>query len=360
MAQKPVPQEESERRRQALAASGGNVTAAARSLDIPRQTMQSWASQQSGFAVKGTSTLHDAEGNVVLEWVKTREDALSVEEMASQVREALEGFTPPPAPSVALSGLNEELATVYPCADWHVGLLSWKKETGGPNYDIKIGSKLIKETLDRLFAVTPNSTQAVILGLGDLLHSDSYRNATTKDTPQDVDGRYPKLLYAATDLILYTVELALQKHQNVLLRLLPGNHDEQSAIAVTLAVKLYYANNERVTVDDDAGRFWWWSWGKVFLGATHGDKTKMQDLPLLMAARNPQTWGSSKFRHIYTGHIHTQTGIDKGTVTVESFQVPVPADSYHHQHGYGAQRSCQAITHHQTLGEIMRHRVNIV
>ena len=359
MAQRPVSDEEHIRRKEALE-KHGSVTAAAEALGIPRATMSSWANVQPGYKVKSTSTLYNASGGVVLEWVKTREDELSVEEIGEQIRSALEGFSPPAEIPPFTEIVDSDLATVYTLADWHVGLLSWKKETGH-NYDLKIGQNVIKTAMSRLVASTPQSTQGVILGLGDLLHSDNYEGMTARSKNiLDVDGRYPKILEAATQLLLYTINLALTKHQSVLVRILPGNHDEQSAIAVALAVRMYYANNPRVTVDDDAGRFWWWSWGKTLLGATHGDKAKMKDLPLIMAARNPEAWSRTKWRHIYTGHIHTQTGIEMSGVTVESFQTPVAPDSWHVSHGYGAQRSCQAITHHKDLGEIMRHKVNIV
>jgi hypothetical protein len=194
-----------------------------------------------------------------------------------------------------------------------------------------------------------------------LLHSDGYDPVTSRSKNQlDVDGRWPKVLRAAVDLIIYTVDLALKRHAHVLLRILPGNHDEESAIAVALALSLYYSANPRVSVDDDPSRFWWWSWGTTLLGATHGDKAKMKDLPLIMAARNPEAWGRAKHRHIMTGHIHTQTGIEVSGVTVESFRTPTPPDAWHSQMGYGAGRSLTAITLHKTDGELGRVRSNIV
>jgi hypothetical protein len=314
-----------------------------------------------GFRVTGTSTLFDGEGNKRATWLKTARDAPGPEEIASSIRQAFEDYTPP-EPSVWLSEpiTDSDLATIYICADWHVGLLSWKKETGH-NYDLKIGQSTIQTAMERLIAGTPKSGQAVVLGLGDLLHSDNYDNQTSKSkNVLDVDGRYPKILSAATQLLLYTIDLALQKHETVIVRVLPGNHDEHAAIAVSLALSLYYANNPRVSVDDDAGRFWWWSFGKVFLGATHGDKAKMKDLPLIMAARNPEAWGKAKFRHVYTGHIHQQSGIEMSGVTVESFQSPVAPDAWHVAQGYGANRSVQAINYHKADGEISRNKVNIL
>lgn len=281
-------------------------------------------------------------------------------EIGSQIREALEGYVPPktfpPAPTVS----DADLATLYPLADLHIGLLSWQKETGF-NYDLKIGRKTIETAMTKLFAVTPPSKQAVILGLGDLLHADNYAGMTAQSKNiLDVDGRWPRVLKTATEIVITTIDLALQKHEQVLVRILPGNHDEQSAVAVTLAVSMYYQNNPRVTVDDDAGRFWWWTWGKVFLGGCHGDKAKMKQLPLVMAQRNPEAWGKTRFRYIYTGHIHQDSAIDQGGVKVESLQAPCAPDAWHTAMGYGAGRSVQAITYSKDRGQILRHYENIV
>jgi hypothetical protein len=360
MVAKPIPPAEMQRRLKALEEHGGNVTAAADALgDIKRQTLQHTIKLASGQKIKGTSTLYK-DGEEVMQWIKTREDAPSLEEIGVQVRAALDAYEPPTAFSEAPAHIDADLATVYPIADWHVGMLAWKKETQAADYDLKIAATTIKTAMTRLVGVTPNATQGVVLGLGDLLHSDGYTNRTARSAvPLDVDGRYPKILQAATDLLLFTIDLALQRHAKVLVRILPGNHDDESAIAVTLALSMYYRNNERVVVDSDAGRFWWWLWGKVFLGATHGDQAKMAELPLIMASRNPEAWGRAKFRHVHTGHIHQDKSLEKGAVTVEAHRSPIPPDSWHSGMGYGAGRAVSAITYHKDQGEVIRQKVVI-
>lgn len=356
----------------ALNAHGGNTTAAASSLKIPRTTLINRLQRATdrgldgsipkplpiGQRVKGTSTLYNADGEVTATWVKTVAEQ-STGDIIEEIREAfadLDRSPLVPAPSHS----DDDLATVYPLADWHIGLLSWHEETGH-NYDLKIADKTIREAMSRLIACAPASRQGVVLGLGDMLHADGYEPMTARSKNiLDVDGRYPRVLKAAIQLITFTIEQALQKHESVLVRILPGNHDDQSAIFLSIALALRFEQEPRVTVDEHAGRFWWWRWGKVLLGATHGDKAKMADLPLLMASHNAEDWGQTKFRHIYTGHIHTQTGIEKSGVTVESFQTPAVPDAWHAAMGYGAGRSLTAITHSKVHGEIARQKVNIV
>ncbi|GEP11749.1 hypothetical protein [Methylobacterium gnaphalii] len=313
-----------------------------------------------GQRIKGESALLDGDGRTIAKWVKTDREPLSPAEMVEAIRSAFEAFAsralvlPPPA------AVDDATATIYPLADLHLGLLTWRRETG-VNWDLSIAQEVIRESVGRLVASAPPSRQAVVLGLGDLLHADGYDNATPKSkNVLDVDGRYPKILRAATLLMIEAVEAALARHERVLVRILRGNHDRESAIAVSLALSLHYRDHPRVTVDDDPGYFWWWRFGRNLLGGTHGDAAKMADLPMLMAARNPEAWGLTRFRAIFTGHIHTKTAVEVGGVTVESLRTPIPPDAWHHENGYGAGRALTAVTYHAERGEISRNTVNIL
>lgn len=330
----------------------------------------------NGHHVKGVSALVDQNGRTLAKWIKTREDQVSIEDVVEVIKKTFEDWEPPKIEFFDDLGVTDpiefananydgmrydpSLATIYPIADWHVGLLAWNKETG-QDWDLPIAKDVIQKAMTRLVEASPAAEQGVVLGLGDLLHSDGYENMTARSKNLlDVDGRWPKVLRTATELLIYTIELALHRHKKVLVRVLPGNHDEESAIAVSLALWLYYKDHPRVTVDDDPSRFWWWSFGNTLLGATHGDKAKMEQLPLLMAIKNPEAWGHSKFRSIYTGHIHTDTSKEYGGVKVESFQTPVAPDAWHSSMGYNAGRAVSSITIHKDAGEIARSRVNIV
>jgi hypothetical protein len=317
-----------------------------------------------GHVVKGVSTLYDAGGNVAMQWVKTRNDAASIEETVEAILGAIGDRIDPAEPVPAPETTDTDLVTVYPLADWHIGLLAWRRETD-EDWDLGIARSIISKAMRRLVASSPSSEQAVVLGLGDLLHADNYQNRTARSGHLlDVDGRYPKTLRTATELVIETIDMALQKHALVLVRLIPGNHDDQSAIAVSLALSLFYAGNPRVTVDDNPGRYWWWRWGSVFLGAAHGDMAKMAELPLVMASSRPDDWGLSKHRLIFTGHVHHRSVLsaakEYGGVNVESFNTPAAKDAWQTAAGYRSGRSVHSLTFHKTDGEIGRVRANIV
>lgn len=313
-----------------------------------------------GHAIKGVSAFLDADGRVIGQWVKTKEGERDPVYVADIIRKAFEGFTAS-AIEQATPSTDEDTATIWPLADLHLGLLAWEKESG-ENYDLKIAEKTVKDTMRRLFDAAPPSKTGVILGLGDLLHFDGYEPMTSRSkNVLDVDGRYPLVLQTATSLLIWAVEQALAKHEIVIVRILPGNHDDQSAIAVSLALAMYYRDSERVKIDTDPSRFWWWRFGTTFLGATHGDMTKPAELPLIMATSKPEDWGASTHRMIMCGHIHHKTALKEyGNVTVESFRSPAARDAYHSGHGYVSGRSMSAITIHKQFGEISRQTANII
>jgi hypothetical protein len=315
-----------------------------------------------GHAIKGVSAYLDSNGRVLGQWIKTREGELDPLAVAEIIKESLRDFEPPPlAPTPPPKAAAAELANIFGIPDLHMGQLSWGKETGGGDYDIKIAGATVKSTFNRLAANSPEAAVGVVLGLGDNSHTDGYKNVTPQSGHAlDADGRYPVILRATIDTFAHAVAAILPRHDQVRVRVLPGNHDPQAAIAVSIALEERYRNEPRVTVDADPGVFWWWEWGACFVGGHHGDKTKMKDLPMTMAARNPEAWGRTRFRYIYTGHIHHESAVEVGGVVVESFRAVTALDAYNAGAGYASGRSMKSITLHRDAGEVGRQTVNIV
>jgi hypothetical protein len=317
-----------------------------------------------GLGLAGKTTWVDVVGD---ERIVTREVLMerrigetALQDIVEAVRGAFEeykGLAPPAAEPVIV---DPEIATVFPISDAHFGLYAWDKEAG-ENYDLAIADRTNREAFARLMAQTAPSEEAVLVGLGDLLHADNSENRTPQSgNVLDVDTRFAKVLQVAILYIIFAVDLARQRHRHVTLRVLPGNHDRHAAIAVTMALWAWFHDDSRVTVDVDPSYFWWWRWGTVLLGATHGDTVKMDKMPLVMAASRPEDWGQAKHRLILTGHVHNKSALEEGGVVVESFQSTAARDAWHQSAGYRSGRSMSAITFHNERGEISRQRVNIL
>jgi hypothetical protein len=311
-----------------------------------------------GHRVKGVSALVDAEGRVVQQWLKTTLGALSTDQIVDSLRDAFADVKPAKLPAKVPS-TDRDTVTIYSIVDWHVGLLAWAEETG-QNYDLKIAQKVILDAMGRLIASSPPSEQCIILGLGDLLHFDGYEHVTTKSGNfLDGDGRYPKVLRTAARMVIETIDMALQKHKNVLVRMLPGNHDTRSTVAINLALGMRYETHKRVTVDDSAAYMWWYRFGKNLFGATHGDKAKMKELPLVMAHDRPQDWAASTNRRIFTGHLHNERKWEEGGVVVTCMRTPVAKDAYHSFERFRSGRSVYSETYRADGSEAATLQFNL-
>lgn len=312
----------------------------------------------AGHVVKGVSALVDGEGRTVQRWVKTREETVT-EGLIEALKAVFDGYEGKALPVHSPAQTDEDLLSVYPIADQHLGLMSWARETG-ENYDLGIGADRLRSCMARVVAQSPPSRQAIILNLGDFYHADDSRNATPRSGHVlDVDGRYFKVLSTGVQLMMDCIDLALQKHETVLVRNLPGNHDPHASVALTVALGAFYAKEPRVTIDMDPSEFFYHRFGSTLIGAHHGHKAKAEDLVMSMATRRREDWGATRFHVHYSGHIHHFTGKEVAGVRCESFQTLAAKDAHSHSNSYDSGQSLQSITHHRTDGEAGRHRVNL-
>ena len=313
-----------------------------------------------GHSVKGESALVDADGRIIQKWVKTRNE-YAVGDIVETLKGAfldVEPADPTPGPETS----QDNILTLIPCNDWHLNLLTWSREVG-ENWDLKIAEKVIARGIVDAIDRSPASAIGVVLGGGDLVHADNNENRTSKSgNVLDADGRHQKALETACRLKVKTIDSALQRNEKVIVRILVGNHDEYTAVAVAYYLLAYYRNEPRVFVDVDASLFWWYVWGKVMLGGTHGHTVKAQNMAQIMAHRRAADWGATKFRYVHTFHVHHASKyVSEGSgVITETHQAPIPQDFWHHGAGFLSGRSVQTISYHKDYGEVSRARVAIL
>jgi hypothetical protein len=333
-----------------------------RSITQKPDTDETAFSIPQGHRVKGVSALVDGNGNVVQQWLKTREGEVDPTWIADTLKTAFGDYEPAARPTPAPAHPSSKLLTLYPTGDWHLGGFAWKDEVG-QNWDLKIAERTIGDSFDDLMERSPSSATAIILSGGDLLHADNSENRTARSGHNlDVDGRYAKVLMTATRLKVRTVEAALRRHERVIVRVLPGNHDEHSAVAVAYFLLAWFRNEPRVTVDVDPGLFFWHRHGLNLIGATHGHTVKIQKMPSIMANRRAEDWGQTRFRFVHGFHLHhtAKFGDEIDGVMCEIHQSPAAQDAWHHGAGYLSGRSLQAITYHEGCGEFSRVRNSIL
>jgi hypothetical protein len=304
-----------------------------------------------------------------LAWAKTKsEDGTSYsvllkpqempEETLDRIREAFEGMAAAPVvPAPAY--VESDLLTIYPIADAHVGMMAWGKETG-EDYDTNLAADRIKEWVGRCVASSPASETAVILDVGDLTHADDQTNQTPASKhPLDVDTRHYRTLEVVIAALSQTIETALGKHKHVHVRILPGNHNRTSFMAVMFALAERYRNEPRVSVHKNPSEFFVMEWGKVMLCAHHGDKSKADRLVHFMADEFAEIWGRTRHRFLWTGHLHHHKSQDIGGCKWEQLRALTARDAYAASHAYTARSQMQAVTYHRDRGEIQRVSVGL-
>jgi hypothetical protein len=362
-----------------LAANSGNVSATAKELGVSRSTLRNrigtlalrgetgvpelgkiYPGMRAGLITSHVKTI-DGKPEVVQEWIRQKPDLINVEEFIEMLEDRFADLPPIAEIPLLTAEQMSDLMTVYPIIDHHLGLYSWEAETGA-NFDLKIAAQIFRTSFAELFARTPASKLAILLNIGDFFHSDDDSNRTRRSGNQlDVDGRSAKILELGVDLVVEAIELALTKHECVEYRGLRGNHDPDLSIALNIALRQAFKNNPRVHISRDPGPFYFKQFGKVLIGATHGDMVKADDTPAIMAAYAPKAWGSTEHRYVYLGHVHHRSkgGGEKFGAEWETFRTLTAKDAWSTQSGYASGRSMVAITHHRDTGEKYRDTVTI-
>ena len=350
----------------AIAQHGGERTAA-KALGISRSALRDRL-ERIDPAIQDAMQAVQTDLVPALAWAKTKsEDGTSYSvllkppaedgpSLAERVREALEGLTPAP-PVDAPEYTDDALCTVVPLADGHIGMMAWGAETG-EDYDTGLAVARIRNWVGRVIDASPSSGTAIILDVGDLTHADDQTNQTPKSKHGlDVDTRHFRTLDVTIAALAYSIDYALRKHRKVVVRILPGNHNPHSYMVVMFALAERYRNEPRVEVQKVPGEFFLFEFGKVMIAAHHGDKAKADRIVHFLADQYAESWGRTKHRFLFTGHLHHHKSQDIGGVTHEQLRALTARDAYAVSHAYTARSQLQAITYHRDLGEIQRVKV---
>jgi hypothetical protein len=242
----------------------------------------------------------------------------------------------PVCPKINYPRENKDL--LWECAifDAHIGKLSYAPETGS-NYDVKIASKIYADAVDFSIANARKfKIEKIIFPIGqDFLHVDGKTDETTAGTRQDTDGRSTKVFVTARKLLIASIE-KLKTIAPVDVICTPGNHEENSMFHLGDCLECRYWNDENVTIFNDPRSRKYYQWGKNLIGYVHGDKTKINDLAVLMATESPKIWSQTKYRYWRLGHYHHQKLYvdEKSGVIIEVLPSISAADSWHSTQGY--------------------------
>ncbi len=313
-----------------------------------------------GYGLRGVSTLLGADGEVKQTWVKTARDAIDPALFLETFKAALE--SEPLKPAVRARAPREILAdllVVYPMGDPHLGMLAWARETG-ENFDLAIAERHLVGAVDKLVGLAPAAETALIINLGDFFHADNFEARTARSGHAlDVDTRWPRLLQIGITTMVRCIDRALEKHKKVRVINEIGNHDDHSAIMLSICLSHHYRNEPRVDIDTSPAPFHWHRFGANLIGVTHGHNVKLAQLPGIMAVDRAQDWGETAFRYFYTGHVHHESAKEFPGCLVETFGTLAAKDAWTNAHGYRARRKMVMDVVHKNKGRICRHEIGV-
>ena len=314
-----------------------------------------------GFTTKRVSTAYNQDNEIVLQWHIQEPERVKIEEL---IAEFVEGFkdevTGIHTPTDAPPGTNDDLMVSYIIGDHHLGMLAHHSETLGDDYDVKISQSLLENAVERLVSSAPAGEVGVLVNLGDFMHvNDSTSSTPSSKNLLDSDGRYSKTIRAASNVIKRTVLRMLEKHNQVWLVNVRGNHDPDAALWLNEVMRLYFEEDPRVKVFDNASKFIWWQWGKNLVVTHHGDRIKMSNLHGSIVSNLRQQWGEADHTFVWTGHIHHKNQEEYGGALFESWNILAPADAWHAGSGYASSQSMTCVILHALYGEQGRLKANI-
>jgi hypothetical protein len=311
-----------------------------------------------GFKVKGVSTYYNAEGKPSGQWVKSTADQERQAALQLAAFEALSAELPRLEPIPAHSEFAENLATLYTLTDSHVGALAWHRE-GGADWDLSIAEATLVGCFAQMVAASPAARVGFVNQLGDFLHYDS---AVAPVTPMhghvlDADGRFSKMVSTAVRVLRRVIDLALSKHEKVVVLMAEGNHDMASSVWLRVMFRALYENEPRVEVIDSELPYYCHQHGKTMLAFHHGHLKKNDQLPILFAAQFPAIWGNTTKRYAHCGHRHHAEEKEHSGLTVIQHPTLAARDAYAARGGWIAERAVTAITYHSEYGQVARNTV---
>jgi hypothetical protein len=283
-------------------------------------------------------------------------DEQEQQDMLERIKEAFEDL-PAADPIPAPAHKAKDLLTLYPIADAHIGMLAWAAETG-EDYDTNKATQRLINWLGQAVEASAPSETAIILDVGDLTHADDHTNQTPESKHVlDVDSRHYRTIDVTISTLVTATKLALKKHKRVIVRILPGNHNRESYIAIMFALFEHFRNEPRVEVEKQPGKYFTYQFGKNMICAHHGDGVKAERLVNYLADTYAPIWGQTQHRFLWTGHLHHHKSADIGGMQWEQLRALTAKDAYSVGHAYCARAQLQAVTYHKEKGEVGRVKV---
>lgn len=279
------------------------------------------------------------------EWRRIKKDAekyRSYKLFASSLKESMMEVnkTDYHVPRLSLAKMDNAFSVVLSPTDFHWGKYA-PTYTGDP-YNREIAKeRLFSSTAEILSRISRRGRpEKIFLALGgDGLHIDNMQRATTRGTPQDCDSTPAEMIASYMAVCREYVDY-IRQFADVEVYVVNGNHDYYSCIFLREALDGWYHCIPNVKVVKDLSHRQTFLYGESLITFVHGDSGKVKDYPAVIASENAKLWGQSKWRFIFTGHLHTERELPVfGDTVVYRMPSLAGTDDWHFQKGYNSRKA---------------------
>jgi hypothetical protein len=171
----------------------------------------------------------------------------------------------------------------------------------------------------------------------DLLHNDNFRGQTASGTfieKVDMVKAFDDSLQFYTTLITEAIKNA----ESVECRYVKGNHDESISYGFFRTLQATFPQVDFVGSLKQRSAF---TWEKIFIGLTHGDKGSNRIVKNYIAEFG-KLISNAKVKEIHSGHIHTEKLVDDFGIVHRSLATANLTDDWHDDNGFvGANKRFQ-------------------
>lgn len=297
-----------------------------------------------------TTVQYDRNGIPTQEWKRLIPNAQQMQEFVEGLCAEVKGKGKIKARKARKSD-NADLIAEISIFDFHAGMLADAEETGGKDWDCAIAERLLMETIAKLISRFDHPSKIIVSFGGDMMHTNG-RIPTTERSGNimDVDSRYSKVIQIIRRVCINTIELAAKVAPEVDVIVVRGNHDPDGSDWLALVLESFYHGSSGVNVLLQRTDRKHIVFGDNLLVWAHGDGIALKRWGEIIPNEFREKWGSTKFCHVKTGHIHHRRGkktsvitqndegwVEQGGVLAESLPASCFRDAYHAAHGFFGQ-----------------------
>lgn len=266
------------------------------------------------FPAHATTVQVDKHNNIVQAWIKGKAENNIYKELIEHVQ--------------ALPPLKLEIPEIEKHADYMLEI---------PLFDLHFGIAEFKDyqnvLVEAIKVISDKNYKEINFIVGqDLFHANDFKSQTANGTiVETVD--ICKAWEDARKFYCKLIKVALKHSRNVSVIYSKGNHDEALAWCF---VQMLKAQFKEITVDDAVIDRKLLTFGKNFIGITHGDmsRTRANRLPSMFIVEFPEEFAASNVREIHAGHLHSESQKDDYGVMMRRLSSGNITDDWHRQQGF--------------------------